>query len=285
MRTRLDHARWLQQRQLPPHRILFEIKFRNLRRIPQRDKRPPPILRKLQRNRIRRRHRIALGQIETMLDVPCRRVDQQHIVCQILSNQQFLRTCTLRHRNVCRKRHSLVSINLVNQPRFLSGCELVKRQVNEPLRLNLAIGKSIHHDAAARVGHAAEWRSVAQGVIQRANARVYVTAVAAERQPGKQRLPCAQRCAVIGEIAHRAALCVVDRKRLQVLRFIGPVAGIHRHHVAPVRRNRHRHRQAVQSLRIARDRLFQLLARGQINTLCCVRLRSNHQQAAGDQEQ
>ena len=220
-----------------------------------------------------------------MLDLSGRRVDKHHIVRQILSNQQLLRAGALHYRNGCGKRHSLVSINLVNQSRFLPGRELVKRQVDEPLRFNLAIGKSIHHDAAARVGHAAERRSIAQWIIQGAHARVDVTTVAAENQPGKQRLPCAQRCAVIGKIAQRPALCIVDRKRLQVLRFIGPVARIHRHHVAPVRRDRHRHRQAVQSLRIARNRLFQLLARGQINALRRVGLRSNHQQPAGDQKQ
>ena len=49
MRTRRNRARRLQQRQLAAHRLLSQIEFHNLRRIPQRDKGAASVLRNRQR--------------------------------------------------------------------------------------------------------------------------------------------------------------------------------------------------------------------------------------------
>ena len=66
MRPRRHRIARLEQRKLPPHRPLLQIELHHLARIPQRHKRPRPILRHRQRHRIRPRHRIALRQIEPL---------------------------------------------------------------------------------------------------------------------------------------------------------------------------------------------------------------------------
>ena len=96
MRSRRHRIRRLQQRQLASYRVLCKIEFHNLRRIPKRNKRAAAILRQLQRHRICRRHRIALRQIEAMLDCPARRIEQQHIVGKVICHQQLLRACRSR---------------------------------------------------------------------------------------------------------------------------------------------------------------------------------------------
>ncbi len=64
MRSRIDRRVRLQQRDLARHLPASQIELCDFARIPQRHKSPLAILRNRKRNRIRRRHRIALGKIE-----------------------------------------------------------------------------------------------------------------------------------------------------------------------------------------------------------------------------
>ena len=123
MRSRLDRARRLQQRQLAAQPSFFSRSSStisdafhsatNARR---------PSFDSCQRNRIRRRHRIALGQIETMLDVlpsPDRSAAHRQTDCRppAISPHQHVSN----HRNGRRKRHSLVPIHIADQLRLAPG--------------------------------------------------------------------------------------------------------------------------------------------------------------------
>ena len=138
---------------LRPTVILCQIEFHNLRRIPQRDKRPAPILRQLaaQSDKSTAPHRSRPDRSDARF-APVAGSSSSTSSEQILRDQQLLRAGALQLPQWPREtalpcRHP--------SRQSASSCarrELLQRQMDQPLRLNLAIGESIHHDAAARVG-------------------------------------------------------------------------------------------------------------------------------------
>ena len=138
----------LHQRQLPPNRPLREIKLHHLARIPKPHKSPRPILRKRQRHRVCRRHRIRLRQIEPPLDSPTRRIDHQHIVRKIPRHQQLLLR-PRHHNDRRRKRHSHRPIHPADQLRPPVPRQLLQRNRDQPLLRNPPLEKAINNHTAS----------------------------------------------------------------------------------------------------------------------------------------
>ncbi len=92
------------------------------------------------------------------------------------------------------------------------------------------------------------------GSRQRSHARIHMLPIRAERQPRIQRLLAAQPSPRIRKVRHLPRLRIHHRQRLLILRLERPIPRVHRHHIAPIRRHRHRHRQRIQPLRISRHR-------------------------------
>ena len=173
MRSRSDRVRRLEQRQLAAHRAFGQIKFHNLRSVPQRDKCTPPSLRHRQRHRIGPGHRIALREIEALLDGAARRVNQHHIVRQIVGHQQLLRpavpTTAMAAGNGTPLSPSVPPIS-----RRLSARRPVAAAAeNQPLRRDLAAAEAVHHHRIAGLAIA-----IAQRIGGRAHARVQMVSVA-----------------------------------------------------------------------------------------------------------
>src|SRR5581483_3632225 len=109
-----------------------------------------------------------------------------------------------------------------------------------------------------------------------------MTAIAAERQAGVERLLGADRRARVRKIGDGIRSGVQHRKRLFIMRLEGPVTCVYRYHVAAIGRDSHRERQSVDLLRIPRNFAEELFARGEIYDLRRSRLRSGDEDSAQD---
>ena len=276
MRPRLHRIARFQQRQPPRHLPILQIKLHNLARIPQRDKPSRPILRHRQRHRISTRHNIALRQIEPRHHFSRRHIHQQHIVRQIIRNQQPLANnqigCPIHrgfiamsgilfhHRNRRRIRHSRRPIHPANQLRPSRPRQLLQPNRYQSLRRNLPCIEPIHRNPVPNISLLTPRR-----IGQRSHARVQMPPIPTERQPRVQTLLARHRRTLIGKVRHNSRPRIHHRQRLFVLRLERSIPRIQRHHIPSIRRHRHRHRLRVHPLRTPRHHPHNLLARRQIH--------------------
>jgi hypothetical protein len=271
----------LEQRQLAADAVAGEIQLYDFGGVPQRDVGAPAVFRNLQGDGIGRGNSVAFGEIESVLDLAGRGVDEQNVVRQIVCNQQFLRTGRSDRGNRRGKGNPLVAGRILRQLRHAARPQLLHGQMHEALGRDLSIAEAVDYDAAAGVAFLGAGR-----IGERAHAGVDVRAVAAEGQARVERLlGGALGGALVGKIGECAGLRVEHRKRLVIIRLPGAIAVIHRDHVPAVRRDGHGNGQAVEALRMAGDGADQGLARRQIHSLRAQDSRRGKEYRAGSNQQ